>query len=414
MSRQSPAVATTAPTLIVVLGMHRSGTSVLTRAMETMGAEFGSSLLPPVAGDNEKGYFEDVDIYQINVEIMQAAGADWHTMAPINLDAIDPQVLNELRVKASATLRAKCEGKIFAVKDPRISRLLPFWQPIFAGLPSRVVYAIAVRNPISVASSLAKRSPFAEEKAYILWLAHVVPALDATLGATRTIINYDALLDAPRAELARVSSELGLQLNEAGIEVFEREFLDGQLRHTRFGAQEVNLVRGAPRQLKVLFAALEASVCGHLLYDDPLLISAIEDARVYLDDIAPLLRYEWRLSATSDELRAANGDLDRKLESSGAALRQVHEQLDSAAENHRAMQSQINTLNQTKSLLENRLADIHAKHVVLENRLADVHAEHVALLSELAESRQSLADVFASTSWRLTSPLRSVKRLFRS
>ncbi len=50
------------PTLIVVLGMHRSGTSVLTRAMETLGANLGSRLMPAAAGNNDKGFFEDIDV----------------------------------------------------------------------------------------------------------------------------------------------------------------------------------------------------------------------------------------------------------------------------------------------------------------------------------------------------------------
>lgn len=45
------------PTLIVVLGMHRSGTSVTTRAMETMGASFGDNLIP-TAYDNPKRPFQ--------------------------------------------------------------------------------------------------------------------------------------------------------------------------------------------------------------------------------------------------------------------------------------------------------------------------------------------------------------------
>ena len=48
--------------------------------MATLGAEFGSRLMPEAAGINDKGFFEDLDIYAINMEVMAAAGMDWHTI----------------------------------------------------------------------------------------------------------------------------------------------------------------------------------------------------------------------------------------------------------------------------------------------------------------------------------------------
>ncbi|MFM0308870.1 hypothetical protein P0D71_13905 [Paraburkholderia sp. RL17-383-BIF-A] len=73
MERRSISEEARDTTLVVVLGMHRSGTSAITRAMETMGADFGSRLMPAVAGVNDKGFFEDLDIVAINMEIMAAA-----------------------------------------------------------------------------------------------------------------------------------------------------------------------------------------------------------------------------------------------------------------------------------------------------------------------------------------------------
>jgi hypothetical protein len=61
--------------LVVVLGMHRSGTSAITRALEVLGVNVGTNLLPPVDGDNAKGFFEDVEINSLNVEILRALGA---------------------------------------------------------------------------------------------------------------------------------------------------------------------------------------------------------------------------------------------------------------------------------------------------------------------------------------------------
>lgn len=55
--------------LIVVLGMHRSGTSAISAGMQVLGVEFGDRLLPPVKGDNDKGYWEDIDLCALNVKM---------------------------------------------------------------------------------------------------------------------------------------------------------------------------------------------------------------------------------------------------------------------------------------------------------------------------------------------------------
>jgi hypothetical protein len=294
-NRPDTSPATERDALIVVLGMHRSGTSTLTRAMHVLGAEFGTRLLPPVRGDNDKGFFEDLDVNTLNIELMHAMGVDWHTMAPIALEQIKPQRMAQFQRDALRLLREKCVDRhVLALKDPRISRLLPFWQPLFEQLERRVVYAIAVRNPISVSDSLAARDQLPREKSYLLWLAHTVPALDMTRGRQRTIISYDRLMDAPRPELERIAREVGLPVMSSRLDEFEREFLDGTLRHSRHEATDVQALDSAPQQLKNLYFALEQGFVTSGAESDHL-ESALDSAQAYLNDIAPILRCEWRV-----------------------------------------------------------------------------------------------------------------------
>jgi hypothetical protein len=286
-------------TLIVVLGMHRSGTSVLTRAMHVLGAELGTHLMPPAQGINDKGFFEDLDVNTFNIELMRAMDMDWHTMAPISLEQIAPQRMARFQHEALHLLYEKCAGRrILAIKDPRISRLLPFWQPIFEQLNRRVVYAIAFRNPISVSDSLAKRDQFPEEKSHLLWLAHTVPALDMTRGQQRAIISYDRLMDAPRAELERVAHELDLPVIATRLDTFERDFLENTLRHSRHTMHDVSVLESAPQHLKELYEALEQSLVDCTQDETRRLETAIAQARSYLDSVAPLLRCEWRIEQT--------------------------------------------------------------------------------------------------------------------
>jgi hypothetical protein len=297
--------------LIVVLGMHRSGTSAMTRALVALGAQLGSRLLGPIPGNNDKGFFEDVDVLQINIELLAAAGADWHTVGSIDLTRVDPFALVRLQQHAVKKLREKCSGGIFALKDPRICRLLPFWQPAFEAAGLDVRYVISVRNPISVAQSLNKRDRFSEVKSYLLWLMHVVPALVHTRNNARVLVDYDRLLDDPATQLRRMASQLRLSIDDEQVEAFHKEFVEENLRHTRFDAQDVNSARSAPSALKRLFAELDhACLTGEpgREFED-----AVQAGQRFLADIEPVLRDEVRMQRQIEQQNAAIAQRDQQL-----------------------------------------------------------------------------------------------------
>jgi hypothetical protein len=443
------------PTLVVVLGMHRSGTSAITRAVETMGGNFGSRLMPAVSGVNDKGFFEDLDVNALNAEVMDAAGTDWHAIAPTELQTIDQHRLDELRAKAEALLRDRLSVDTFVLKDPRIARLLPFWQPVFAHLNVRVVYLIAVRNPISVVESLAKRNDFREEKSYMLWLAHMVPALEMTRDNVRAFLNYDRLMDFPGRELKVVATQLDLPLDTSRVEEFEKEFLDGQLRHTQFSEQDLRASQSAPRQLKDLFAVLEAASWAGDPRHTPELGKALEEANSLLDDIAPLLRHEWsterhvqqlhamlatssaRIAELDSELAERNHrvwELDRDL---GERSHRVWE-LDTvlAERNHRVWVLDKAIADQYCRLEETDKALTDSRHQIeelgrelsaaeeMQRRIEQLTSENAAqreiirlkeqtissLQAELSNSAEATARMLRSVSWRVTAPLRVIRR----
>ncbi|WP_396329945.1 sulfotransferase family protein [Burkholderia anthina] len=393
-----------ATTLVVVLGMHRSGTSVVTRAMETMGAEFGDNLMPAVPGVNDKGFFEDLDIYAINQEILALAGADWHSLAPIEFDKIDEASLQRVRERASQLLAKKCENKTFALKDPRISRLLPFWKPVFDSLGIRVVYALAVRNPMSVGRSLEKRDHFPSEKSYLLWLLHTIPPLGATKGAQRVLVNYDKLMENPRAELARMSTQLELPLDASRAQAFERDFLDGGLRHTRFASRDLSNANAIERHVNALFSVLESETEIDESAFEQRVQPVVEQAQAYLDDIAPVLRLEWK---HEKELAVSRGEI--------AAQQQRIEALASEAGDWRARTESAVAAEASAVAAE---AHLRAEFVIandaqrilaesVESRDRVIAAQDVAL----QRAERTVHDMLGSKSWYVTKPLRFLVRL---
>jgi hypothetical protein len=287
--------ATGAGMLLVVLGMHRSGTSATTRAMAALGADLGDRLMPAADGNNDKGFFEDYDIVKLNVELMAAAGMEWHSLGELDTSRIPGERLEAFHAEALATLRAKCRGKIFALKDPRLARLIKFWKPVFDSVGVPVKYVLSVRHPLSVARSLAKRDGMVEEKAVQLWLEHVVPSLVETRDRARVIVEYDVLLDQPAAELKRIAARLSLPVEAQRLEEYSEGFLEEGLRHTRFQAEDLHQSRSIPSAVGELYGAL-VEACESDSTDTPELETALGHAQQFLADVAPLLAYEARVN----------------------------------------------------------------------------------------------------------------------
>ena len=244
---------------LLVLGMHRSGTSALTRGLVVFGASLGEELLPALPC-NPRGFFEDRDIYASNRSLLNALGLTWASP-----EAIEPGRLLELAAgepgeAAGRLLRGKAAARLLpAFKDPRLSRLMPFWRPVLASAGFAPRCLLALRHPDAVAQSLAKRDAMHPELAHALWLRYTLDALDGSAGLPRVLVSYERLLAAPGRELARVGHALGLTVDAAALAEFSHDFLDAGLRHHGGGEGE----QGPFGRLALrLFAGLDALAAG--------------------------------------------------------------------------------------------------------------------------------------------------------
>ena len=218
---------------LIVLGMHRSGTSALAGALKILGVELGEPLMAPRDGENTRGYFEHLEIYAFHQRLLETLGVTWDDLRSPRLEAGDP-FFDELRAELAGLLRHHFAGApLWAAKDPRACRFVPLWRAALTELGCSPRYLIVFRHPDEVAASLARRDRFSRDKSDLLWADHYLAAEAATRGLRRSFVNYAELLRAPEAELARVAAEIGLEWPADGDEVAGelREFLSGGLRH---------------------------------------------------------------------------------------------------------------------------------------------------------------------------------------
>jgi hypothetical protein len=267
--------------IVVVLGMHRSGTSVITRGLTVIGVELGDRLMPPAKG-NERGFFEDIDLHVINRELCNSLRRPlhWHTPGFARLSELLDKKNAPFRRRAMEVLQHRLEtSEYFGIKDPAFCRTLPFWQSIFEELQLNISYVIAARNPLSVVQSLGKRDNLPPGKCYRLWLDHVLLSILGTQGACRILVDYDLLLANPSKQISRIAFRLGLveRLDPMRLEDFSQNFLDKRLRHTNFEVEDIYRDQNVPALVRTVSTLLSDLAADNLNLDSEYVTEVFAD-----------------------------------------------------------------------------------------------------------------------------------------
>lgn len=225
------AVGTGKRTAIVVLGMHRSGTSATARVLNLCGAYLPADLKPAKAGVNAKGFWESETVLDLDSRVMRQLGGDWNCV-DFELPESGPAI-DEFVTDAQAVLAADyATAATILIKDPRIGVIAPLWQRALEGVGFRIIWVVPVRNPLEVARSLHARGDMSVREGLALWLAYIRRIREFSRGRSDVIwFTYDELLDDWRKVVARIARRSGVALdtNARGADV--DRFLDRELRH---------------------------------------------------------------------------------------------------------------------------------------------------------------------------------------
>jgi glycosyltransferase involved in cell wall biosynthesis len=395
--------------LVVVLGMHRSGTSAVTRGLQVLGVDLGARLMSAIAGINDKGFWEDLDVYDLNVEVLRRVGHDWCSNSPIEEAELLRDDLAPLRSRAVQLLREKTAGKtMFGIKDPRLPRLLPFWRPVFEDLGLRIGYVIAVRHPMSVARSLGHRDGFRAEKSYYLWLNHVVPSILGTEGHPRVVVDYDALVDDPERQLARISERLRLPSpSDASLKEFRGEFLEEELRHTRFRPEDLTVGRAVPVDVIDAYGLLEKLAKDELAIDCPEVHRAFVRFDQRIGEMLPAFHYMTELETECAGERKMLIERDKRLSDLNQAIAKRDELIENLKQ---TVQSLVVDRDSRKKGLEELQSAFDKSVREHDGRVSYLNRAIAERDGQIKSIRMSLSAVYESKSWRLTAPLRGLAR----
>jgi hypothetical protein len=220
---------------MLVLGMHRSGTSAVAGVISALGVAAPKTQLMPQC-DNPRGFFESAALVVAHDELLASAGTCWYDWQPLDERWFCSLAAEECRQRIKDLILSEFgEQPLICIKDPRICRFVPFTLSILAGINVSAVAILTVRNPLEVAYSLQRRDNFEVPKSTMLWLRHVLDAEYYSRRLPRYFLSYEGLLRNWRYHVDRLAEQTGIvwpaRSDRSGAEI--DRFLTTELYHER-------------------------------------------------------------------------------------------------------------------------------------------------------------------------------------
>jgi len=213
----------------------------VTRVVNLLGAQLPTNLLP-ADEHNEQGYWEPKNIVDIHDELLASAGSSWHDVSPFPRSWYRSVEARQFRDRLVEAVRFEYgESPFFVLKDPRISKFVPFWLSVLENVNAQPLFIIVYRQPLEVAASLKSRDRMVPAHSLLLWLRYVLDAEYETRGCRRAFLSYEGLLRNWRTALSRVSDDLEIgwpQLTHEAAAQIETTLSD-RYRHHSFSSDEL-------------------------------------------------------------------------------------------------------------------------------------------------------------------------------
>ena len=223
----------------MILGMHRSGTSLVTRLVSLLGLGVcrDSDLLVGYKG-NPRGHWESRSLIDFDDRLLEELGGTWFC-PPLLGERETSRMLDRHGAAALKELEQAHPRHPWVWKDPRACVLMPFWSAVLGG---RAAYVLVARHPFEVSDSLARRNGCTAAFSLALWERYTREALLGAAARPMIVSTYDGVLEDPVGWCERLIAfleELGLTLPPVDWDVLGAYAMDG-LRHSQRSWEELS------------------------------------------------------------------------------------------------------------------------------------------------------------------------------
>jgi hypothetical protein len=295
---------------LVVLGMHRSGTSAITRVTSLLGADLPKVPMGPSRG-NERGHWEPSRIVACHNRLLTRLGSRWNDWQRIDLAHLPAAERADLKRELSGLIDADYpETTLFVLKDPRLCRLAPFYAELLGEKGIEARYLLAIRNPLAVIHSLSDRDGIWPGATALIWLRHVLDAESATRNASRAVVSYEQMLRDWRSTMQRAGARLCIRwprpYDDAAPEI--DAFLAQEMQHFAPSQRELAARDDVPMWVRQTYKSLldlEANP------DDDAAVERLDVIRQAFDAASPVFAdaLQRELDVRQAELAAARADV---------------------------------------------------------------------------------------------------------
>jgi hypothetical protein len=302
---------------IAITGMHRSGTSMITRALHDAGLHLvgtGAEELVDAAEDNPEGFWENKAIVACNDELLEATGGAWDNPPRLPPAAVDDPRVEHVAEASTSALAALREHDHWGFKDPRTCLTAAYW----LDLEPELRFIVCVRHPLEVALSLKRRNQNSYSLGLELWERYYAAVLDQVPAERRMVTHYDTFFVDPEGEMARLCAFAGLAAAPPRVR--------SDLRHHTTGVDLGDA--GVSAGVRTLYATLSAEAGApaprvaqadsgrvrRLILDGAVAQRHADQRQAAID----------RLQEREEELRAAHAETEAALRERLRGIEQVH------------------------------------------------------------------------------------------
>lgn len=397
----------TGRTGILVLGMHRSGTSALTRVLNLLGCDLPQHLLQASPNDNDLGFWESPKIVELDEKVLCSAGSGWDDWLPFNPSWFSSPKAVEFHQEAQRVLREEFSASsLFVVKDPRICRFAPLWLEAMQleGIMPHIV--IPIRNPLEVAASLNRRNKMDTAWACLMWLRYTLDSERDTRGKKRYFTSYDRLLKDWATLAADISESFSISWPRFSVQAEMQigTFLSENYRHHRETENRISNNPLVSNWLKKAFAIFSRWSEQGELQDDH---AELDHIRSELDSSTPAFarlvlsgreatRKVTALDATLNEIQSKLDKAEASDVHQSRRIQELEENLRAARDRSREERDKFDILIVDQQTLLDKidLLEQHQEHAL--STIASKDNEIASSADSLATARTELAELHAT------------------
>ncbi len=368
---------------ILVLGMHRGGTSAIGGVLSLLGVA-GPKTPPEPDNWNPRGYFESKLFFRALDELLASVDSAWNDWRPLDPQSLvgDPAEQHRCKIRSLLTDEFSDQSLIF-IKDPRLCRLVPYLSSMLKELNRAPMAVVPIRNPLEVARSLQRRDQLPFSASMLVWLRHMLDAEFFSRQMPRCFVRYEDLVNNWRPEMDRVAKQLGIawpdRSESSGIAV--DQFLTKDLHRERVALGEFRSSADVPPLVRDTYAILASFAANGEISEKG---DRLDELRTRFDHGCEI--FAAAMAADHTAVETLRGELAKQT----ARADELHRNSDMFAATHAVLRAE-----------RDKLAATHGELTAEYERLVDSHHKLVA-------ERDA---ILASRSWRWAAPLRFLREL---